>query len=115
MQHIEPAPTRHFRAESAWTSGLLLLLGLQLALVAISARSIELERWSKGATTLVPMALLGVLGGFALGRTRVPDLLAHIWAGLVGAGLTMLVTAIPAHDLGVPWSSRVRYLIDSTR
>ena len=115
VQRIEPAPARPFRAESAWSSGLLLVLALQLALVAISARSIELETWSKGATALVPMALFGVLGGFALGRTRVPDLLAHIWAVLVGAGLTILVSAVPAHDLGMPWSSRVRYLIDSSR
>src|SRR6476661_4393576 len=115
VRRIESAPTRPFRAESAWSSGLLLLLALQCAVVAIAARSIELENWSKDATTLVPMALLGVLGGFALGRTRVPDLLAHIWAVLVGAGLTILVTAIPAGELGVPWASRVRYLIDTGR
>src|SRR5215207_5953896 len=115
MQPIETIPATRLKPEGSWSSGILLLLVLQAGLVSIAARSIELEAWSKGATTLVPLALLGVLGGFALGRTRVPDLLSHAWAVLVGAGLTILVTAIPASELGIPWASRVRYLIDTGR
>jgi transglutaminase-like putative cysteine protease len=115
VQGIESVPAAQLKSEGTWASGIVLLLVLQAGLVSIAARSIELEAWSKGASTLVPMALLGVLGGFALGRTRVPDLLSHAWAVLVGAGLTILVTAIPAGELGVPWASRVRYLIDTGR
>ncbi len=100
------------RLIAALSSGVVVLLLLLLGEMAVAARSVELERWARGAVTLVPLGALGVIFGFVLGRSRVPDLLAHLWAALLGVTSTLLITAWSADELGVSFAARVRYLAD---
>jgi transglutaminase-like putative cysteine protease len=100
---------------SPFASGSLVLLALLLAEVMVAARAIELEDWSRGASTLVFLITVGALCGFIIGRTRVLDLISHLWALMVGLGASTLATAYAADDLGVSFPARVRYLSDLAR
>lgn len=117
MQSASPiaAPAQAQKLRSPFASGSLVLLTLLLAEVMVAARAIELEDWSRGASTLVFLITVGALCGFIIGRTRVLDLVSHLWALMVGLGASVLATAYAADDLGVSFPARVRYLSDLAR
>lgn len=109
------APAQPQKLPNPLASGSLVLLVLLLAEVMVAARAIELEDWSRGASTLVFLITVGAVCGFLIGRTRVLDLISHLWALMVGIGASILATAYVADDLGVSFPARVRYLSDLAR
>jgi transglutaminase-like putative cysteine protease len=117
MQSVNLADTtaQAQKLRSPFASGSLVLLALLLAEVMVAARAIELEEWSRGASTLVFLITAGALCGFVIGRTRVLDLISHLWALMVGVGASTLATAYAADYLGVSFPARVRYLSDLAR
>jgi transglutaminase-like putative cysteine protease len=88
----------------------LVLLALLLAEVIVVARAIELEDWSRGASTLVFLITLGALCGFLIGRTAILDMVSHLWALFVGIGISVLATAYAADEIPISFPGRVRYL-----
>lgn len=91
-------------------SGSLVLLALLLAEVTVAARAIELEDWSRGASTLVFLITLGAVCGFLIGRTAILDMVSHLWALFVGIGISVLATAYAADEIPISFPGRVRYL-----
>jgi transglutaminase-like putative cysteine protease len=96
-------------------SGSLVALALLIAEVMVSARAIELEEWSRGASTLVLLGVLGTLCGYLIGRTQVLDLISHLWALMVGISLSVLATAYAADELPLSFPGRVRFMGDLAR
>src|SRR6266508_374429 len=57
---------RRFVPAEGWMT-----VALHLAIVLVAARAIEREDWADGLTILTPVAIVGVVTGLTLAKTRI--------------------------------------------
>jgi hypothetical protein len=96
----------------ALATGSLILLALIVGEMMLASRAVELAQWDGLNVAIWPLAVGGVLLGFVVSRTRLPDVVAHLvglFAGLA-ASLAYGTRYLSASDSSL--IARVRTLID---
>ncbi|MCC6704906.1 MAG: DUF4129 domain-containing protein [Thermomicrobiales bacterium] len=100
------------RLGRALSTGTLVLLLLLIGELMLSARAVELANWDDDFVSLWPLAAGGVMLGFIVSRTRMPDLLAHLAGLFTGLALALIYATrylnAPEESLG----GKVRLLVD---
>ncbi len=117
-----PLDTLWRRALTIWRSlfapGDLTTLITCMALLAVPAFALRDAGWTLSLRTLIPVAVLGVLFGFFLARSRYNELFALIVGGLYGFAIVLLVASLNqpegfAQGLGDVITRFAQWLIDA--